>query len=246
MAIVSYQVCTQIRRMVKMVRGMRDIRIGNVSGATGDHVHAMAQMAAHGGVDVIVGDWLSEMNIVWNAIIRLENPDLGYEGGFLTQLAESLDLVAAKGIKVVTNAGALNTPSLTHKVRELCASRGHGSLIVAAVLGDDLSGLLKDVDMKERLMSLVHLDHPDRSLQHWQPDPEVLCGSAYIGSGGIRAALDLGADIVICGRVTDASPVVGAASWWYQWPEDAYDELAGSLVAGRRSTNPFIHFFYHS
>ncbi|KAH8886147.1 DUF1446-domain-containing protein [Thozetella sp. PMI_491] len=210
----------------------RSLRVGNVSGATGDHPHAMARMAANGRVDVIVGDWLSEMNIAWNAITKLENPDLGYEAGFLTQLAESLDDIVTKGIKVITNAGALNTPSLTAKVQQLCSSRGYGDLVVAAVLGDDVSDLLKDPKTKSTLLSLVHLDHQEKHLRDWDPDLKPLCGNAYIGSGGIRAALDLGADIVICGRVTDASPVIGAASWWYKWDEDAYDELAGALVAG--------------
>jgi hypothetical protein len=48
-------------------------------------------------------------------------------------------------------------------------------------------------------------------------------------------ALNAGADIVICGRVMDASPVIGAAAWWYHWSQDAWDELAGALVAGRES-----------
>lgn len=36
----------------------------------------------------------------------------------------------------------------------------------------------------------------------------------------------------IGGRVSDASPVIGAAQWWHDWPDTAYDELAGSLIAG--------------
>ena len=38
-----------------------------------------------GNVDAITGDWLFEMNIAWNAIIKRENPELGYEVGFLEQ-----------------------------------------------------------------------------------------------------------------------------------------------------------------
>jgi hypothetical protein len=56
---------------------------------------------------------------------------------------------------------------------------------------------------------------------------------AYIGAWGIVAALNAGADIIICGRVTDASPVVGAATWWYGWKEDSFDQLAGALIASR-------------
>lgn len=53
-------------------------------------------------------DWLSEMNIAWNAIIK----------------RESIDTVADKKIKIVTGASVLDTAALTRKVEELCISRG--------------------------------------------------------------------------------------------------------------------------
>ncbi|KAK3062645.1 hypothetical protein LTS18_003639, partial [Coniosporium uncinatum] len=77
----------------------RAIRIGNVSGATGDAPHAMLRMARTGNVDVITGDWLSERNMAWNAITKAENPELGYEIGFLNQLEESIDSIVERRIK---------------------------------------------------------------------------------------------------------------------------------------------------
>lgn len=198
------------------------IRIGNVSGATGDAPTAMSRMAASGQVDVITGDWLSEMNIAWNAIVKSQDSLLGYEAGFLVQLEESLDDIVKNGIKVVTNAGALNTIELTRRVEEMCQNRGHG-LVVAAVLGDDISS---EIDL-----SLPHLDHPEWTLAKLGLEP--YCGVAYIGCWGIVEALQQGADIVICGRVTDASPVIGAAAWWHGWGREEYDRLACALVAGR-------------
>ncbi|GMG28671.1 unnamed protein product [Aspergillus oryzae] len=207
----------------------RPIRIGNVSGATGDHPQAMLRMAQHGNVDVIVGDWLSEMNIAWNAITKSQDPDLGYEPGFLAQLSDCLDIVVAKDIKVVANAGALNTSSLMQKVCALCKERGHSKVIVASVLGDDIS---EPIQKKEPgFQDLHHLDHDEWKLKDWPLKPH--CAVAYIGAWGIVEALNAGADIVICGRVTDASPVISAAAWWYRWQRDAWDELAGALVAGR-------------
>lgn len=203
------------------------IRIGNVSGATGDHPHAMARMVRSGNVDVITGDWLSEMNIAWNAITKQEvDPSLGYEAGFLTQLEECLDEIVARGIRVVTNAGALNTEALYEKVRAMCARRGHPDVVVAAVLGDDVSALVAQEEWRRRL---VHLDHPEMSLADWPFEPT--CGSAYIGCWGIVEALQRGAQIVLCGRCTDASPVMGAAAWHHGWAEESHGELAGALLA---------------
>lgn len=205
------------------------IRIGNVSGATGDHPHAMQRMVRSGNVDVITGDWLSEMNIAWNAITRQEvDETLGYENGFFEQLEECIDDIISQNIKVVTNAGALNTLGLYNKVRDLCQRRGHGDTVVAAVLGDDVSDLFAKGG-KDQPTGVVHLDHPDMSVDDWEFTP--CAANAYIGCWGIAKALEAGASIVLCGRCTDASPVMGAAAWYYGWREDQYEELAGSLLA---------------
>lgn len=49
---------------------------------------------------------------------------------------------------------------------------------------------------------------------------------------GIAEALEQGADIVLCGRVSDASPIIGAATWYHGWRRDELDKLANAFVAG--------------
>ena len=60
----------------------------------------------------------------------------------------------------------------------------------------------------------------------------MLTANAYFGGWGIKEALDQGADIVICPRVTDAALVIGPAAWKFNWRRNDYDALAGSLAAG--------------
>lgn len=60
----------------------------------------------------------------------------------------------------------------------------------------------------------------------------MVSAHAYLGARGIVDGLRRGADIIICGRVADASPVIAAAWFWHDWSESNYDELAGSLIAG--------------
>ncbi|MFG1840835.1 acyclic terpene utilization AtuA family protein [Micromonospora sp. NPDC049175] len=62
--------------------------------------------------------------------------------------------------------------------------------------------------------------------------PDALSANAYLGAFGIAACLDGGADVVVTGRVTDASLVVGPAIARYGWGRDDLDELAGATVAG--------------
>lgn len=61
---------------------------------------------------------------------------------------------------------------------------------------------------------------------------QVLASTAYIGARAIVKGLENGADIIICGRVADASPIIGAAWWWYGWSDEDYDRLAGAFLAG--------------
>jgi Acyclic terpene utilisation family protein AtuA len=62
--------------------------------------------------------------------------------------------------------------------------------------------------------------------------PGALTANAYLGAYGIVACLDAGADIVVTGRVTDASLVVGPAAAHFGWGRDDLDALAGATVAG--------------
>ncbi|KAF4897306.1 hypothetical protein CGCVW01_v013747 [Colletotrichum viniferum] len=167
------------------------------------------------------------MNIAWNAITKRDvDPNLGYEIGFYEQLEDCIDDIMTKAIRVVTNAGALNTTALFEKIKALCRKEGYPESVVAAVFGDDVSGLLEDISQDFRF---PHLDHPEITLDDWGFKP--YCGNAYIGCWGIVEALRAGARIVVAGRCADASPVMGAASWYYGWREDQYQELAGALLA---------------
>lgn len=136
------------------------------------------------------------------------------------------------------NGGALNPKGLALKVHEFVNSKNL-DLRVAYVEGDDLLGKIDEILSKDG--SLPHLDNSNSSIQ-LAKDTEVflsnkernkiVSANAYLGGRAIRRGLETGADIVICGRVADASPVIGAAAWWHQWAPDNFDALAGALVAG--------------
>ena len=147
-------------------------------------------------------------------------------------MTESIDELVARKIKLVTNAGAMNPIALSKKIEELCRSRGLEDVVVATVVGDDVSHFLKRSDSRKAALQFKHLDHEEQLLDNWDPDLKPTCAVAYIGAWGIVSALKEGADIVICGRCTDASPVIGAAAWWYGWSENDYNQLAGALIAG--------------
>jgi hypothetical protein len=188
------------------------------------------RLARDGNVDAITADYLAEFNIAWKAIELTTRPDLGYEPNFLEQLAwqdgAAARLVARKNIKIVHDGGALNPEGLARKTDDYFRSLGIEGVKVAWVSGDDVTGPVKE----GKLGKLMHLDQ--KSVDLGALKDKVLAANVYTGMTGITAALAAGAQIIICGRCCDASPVMGLAAWWHGWKNTDYHELAGSLLAG--------------
>jgi hypothetical protein len=204
----------------------RPARIGNCSGFYGDRASAMADMASAGGIDVLTGDYLAEVTMLILGKARAKDPTKGYAASFLHHLDAALEHLVANRIRLVVNAGGLNPAGLATATRELAARRGY-ELRVAHIDGDDVF---------DRLDALLQAGHALRHLTGGEPlsswPHRPLTANAYLGGFGIARALEHGADIVITGRVADASLVVGAAAWWWGWTADDHDALAGAVCAG--------------
>ncbi|PPJ26638.1 DUF1446 domain-containing protein [Nocardia nova] len=205
------------------------IRIANFSGYLGDRFTALSEALAGDPVDVLVGDYLAEITMAGVSAGFTSDPKaLGdfFAKYFLDQLRPHLRTIEERGIKVVVNAGAFNPAGLAEAVRADIDTAGT-HLTVAHVDGDDLLDRLDELRDAGHLFG--HLDTGEPFTAHGE---NPLAANAYLGGWGITAALAGGADIVICGRVTDASLVLGPAAWWHDWAPDAWDELAGAVVAG--------------
>jgi hypothetical protein len=207
-------------------RGQRPVRIGNCSGFYGDRASAMADMARAGGIDVLTGDYLAEVTMLILGKARAKDSTKGYAATFLQHLDAALEHLVANRIKLVVNAGGLNPAGLADTTRELIARHGH-DLRVSHIDGDDVFSRLDALQQVGH--SLPHLTSGE-PLSSWPHQP--LTANAYLGGFGIARALDNGADIVITGRVADASVVVGPAAWWWSWTPNDYDALAGAVAAG--------------
>ncbi|CAM5528089.1 hypothetical protein SALBM135S_09553 [Streptomyces alboniger] len=179
------------------------LRIANASGFYGDRFDAMREMLTGGGLDVLTGDYLAELTMLILGRDRLKDPARGYAKTFLRQLEECLGIAHERGVRIVANAGGLNPAGLADAVRELAERLGVPAR-VAHVEGDDLGSRF----------------------------PGALTAHAYLGGAGIAACLAAGADVVVTGRVTDAALVTGPAAAHFGWGADAYDRLAGAVVAG--------------
>ncbi|MFC6287179.1 acyclic terpene utilization AtuA family protein [Nocardioides sp. GCM10027113] len=188
-----------------MAETQQPLRVANCSGFYGDRLSAMREVLDAGPVDVITGDYLAELTMLILGKDTLKDASLGYARTFVRQVEDCLGDTLERGVRVVANAGGLNPAGLADKLREVAKGLGLDPA-VAHVEGDDLRGLGR-----------------------W---PGALTANAYLGGLGIAAALRGGADVVVTGRVTDASLVVGAGAAHFGWTPESYDELAGAVVAG--------------
>lgn len=196
------------------------LRIGNCSGFYGDRLSAMREMlegvttgpdGPH-GLDVLTGDYLAELTMLILGKDAMRDPAGGYARTFLRQAEDCLGLALEKGVKIVSNAGGLNPAGLARKLTEVATALGVTPRI-AYVSGDNLLPAVQ--------AGTIDLGRPD-----------ALTANAYLGAFGIAEALAGGADVVVTGRVTDASVVVGPAIAHFGWTPTQYDALAGAVVAG--------------
>jgi hypothetical protein len=201
------------------------IRIANCSGFFGDRLSAAKEMVEGGPIDVLTGDWLAELTMLILARTRAKNPGAGYARTFVTQMEQVMGTCLDKGIKVVSNAGGLDPENCAEAIAEVAAALGL-SPVIAFVNGDNLLPRLGE--LQRAGVDLAHLETGE-------PVGDVsrfISANAYLGCFGIVEALELGADIVVTGRVTDAALVCGPAAWHHKWKRDNFDALAGGVVAG--------------
>ncbi|OQV03598.1 hypothetical protein CLAIMM_08620 [Cladophialophora immunda] len=211
----------------------RPVRVAGASGGVFDRIRAISDLAKNPNVDVIIGDWMSEMNMTARATQKLDSKtavqgesDAPYEGTFIEALEPAILDIARTGKKVAVNAGASAIEEMARKVQELCKGKGV-DLKVSWITGDDVTETVQALLARgDQFLSLPS----DLPIQDWGWEP--VCAQCYLGGAGIAEALATGADIVICGRVSDASPVLGAAMWWHGWGRGDFSRLAQALIAG--------------
>nr|WP_234800268.1 acyclic terpene utilization AtuA family protein [Mycolicibacterium diernhoferi] len=197
------------------------MRIGNCSGFYGDRIGAMREMLDGGELDYLTGDYLAELTMLILARDRARNPDLGYAKTFLRQLEDCLGTALDKGVTIVANAGGLNPAALAGAVRALAERLGL-AVNVAHVEGDDLLARADELGFPG----------PAGKSGATRGMAPLLSANAYLGAWGIVDCLASGADVVVTGRVTDASVTVGPAAAHFGWAATDYDALAGAVAAG--------------
>lgn len=199
----------------------RAVRVAGASGGFTDRARAITSLAKDPEIDAIVGDWLSENVMTGYGAGKVKALEVGikkdlpleermktahYASTFLQCFIPAIPYLAKNGAKLAVNAGASDTELLAEICQKLVRDAGY-DLKVAWVEGDDVTEQFKELrNGGEKFPSLVD----GKSIDDWGFDP--ISAQCYLGSLGIAEALRQGADIVICGRVSDAAPTIGVAA----------------------------------
>ena len=193
-------------------------------------------------IDVIVSDYMSEVNMTIGAARKVDSatltPDEGnafvgagpaFEASFLEALEPALSDIARYGVRVAANAGNADVQGLYGLVCAMVRKKGlEGTVKVAWISGDEVLPAIT-AGLRNGMSRFKNI-YTGRELQEW--DFEPIYAQAYLGGMGIAEAFRQGAQIVVCGRVADASPVIGAAAWFHRWHREQLAELANAFVAG--------------
>jgi len=201
--------------------GTKPVRIGWGSAYADDNLDPAEDLAARGELDVLCFDALAERTLALAQLRRKERPDQGYDLR-LDEFGRRFLPYAANGLRLVTNMGAANPLAAARELRRLARELGYPTLRIAAILGDDVTILVSQLNPP--------IDETGRPLS--ELPGRLVSANAYLGADGIVEALDAGAHVVIGGRLADPSLALGALRYWWGWSADDWARLGQGIVVG--------------
>jgi len=213
-----------VRRKEQVSRGLtwnmgsrnKPITVAGAGGFWGDQVMAPVNLLENADVDYITMDYLAEVTMSIMHKQKNRDPTAGWATDIFEWLeAGGLNLLRDKNTKLVTNAGGANPNSCAEAILGLACALGWTDCQIAIVVGDDIHSRIGDLcsdglicDKKEKLVEDNMVD-------------DLISANAYLGAGPISRALERGADIVLTGRVADASLIVGCMLHADEWAKKA-------------------------
>ena len=208
------------------------IRIAAGSGFWGDWPQAPALQVRSGPIDYLVLDYLAEVTTAILDRLHRRDSAAGYAHDFVTDLGELLPEIADRGIRVIASAGGVNPRACAAALLRKAKQVGVSGLGVGVVEGSDVLGLVRDGarrGVRER-GGIVPLDADGPALA--EIAGRLTSAHAYLGADPIVEALELGAQVVVTGRTTDASLGLAPILHEFGVARDDWDARALGTVVG--------------
>lgn len=206
----------------------RTVRVAAGQGFWGDWLEAPVRQVQGGPIDYLMMDYLAEVTMSIMQKQKSRDPKFGYARDFVPLMERILPDIAAKGIRVTSNAGGVNPRACAEAVREVARKLGlSGKVRIALVTGDDILPRLDELLAKGHELKDMDTGRPLSTIRD-----KVLSANAYLGMAPIVEALKGGAHVVITGRVTDTGLTLGPLFHEFGWNTEDWDKVAAGTVAG--------------
>src|SRR4051812_10039764 len=182
------------------------VRLGGGQGFYGDGIGPVADVL-NAGVDYLICEALAELTLAILQKDRMRDESLGYTRDLPLYLRAALPFVLDGKTKFITNAGGINPVAAGRAVMATLKQAGATGLKVATVVGDDVRSRADELDLPG----------------------DAMFASVYLGARPIVEALAQGADVVVTGRVADASLFVAPLAHEFGWSWDDWDRLGARV-----------------
>jgi hypothetical protein len=206
---------------------LKSVRIGAGQGFYGDTPDGAVAVAERGEVSYICCDALAELTMAILQKDRLRDGSGGFARDLPAFMRALLPTAREQGIRIITNAGGMNPAGAARAVNDVADELGIHGLCVATVTGDDITGRIGELVTRG-----IDLRNMDTGADIATIRDRIVFAVAYLGASPIVDALERGADVVVTGRVADASLFVAPMVHELGWEWDDWDRLAAGVVLG--------------
>ncbi len=203
---------------------MKKVKIANGQGFWGDSIEAPSDLINYGKIDYLTLDYLAEVTISIMQKQKMKNPNYGYALDFPNLIINNYEKLIKNNIKVITNAGGVNPKACADKIKTLLNKK---KINIGIVEGDDI---LNNIDYF--IDNGVTFQNIDTGESIDKIKNSLCSANVYIDSYCIKEALDMKANIVLSGRVSDPGLTLGPLLHEFNWKKNDYNKLASGTLAG--------------
>ncbi len=200
----------------------KTVVIGSGAGYSGDRIEPAEELVRSGKLDYICFECLAERTIALAQLKKSQDPLDGYDPLLIERMERMLPLCYENKVKLITNMGAANPLAALEKTLEIARKHNLKGLKIAAVYGDDVADVVKDIDP-----ILLETQKPlSESID------KIVSANAYLGIESILPALKQGADVIITGRVSDPALFLAPLVHEFDWDLEEWTLLGKGTVVG--------------
>jgi hypothetical protein len=203
------------------------VRVASGQGFWGDMLSAPIDQVRNGPIDYLMLDYLAEVTMSIMQKQRARNPEAGYALDYVSLIKEILPDCVEKDIKVLSNAGGVNVMGCAEAIRDVARELGHKGVKIGVITGDDILPRLSEFIEKG-----IEINNMDTGEPLSDIIDKVQSANVYLGARPLVEALDLGARIIVGGRLTDTGLTLAPLMHEFGWTFDNWNQLAIGTIAG--------------